>query len=214
MVINYSVFLCSTTLLLCALVRSASAQENQEEAGTMTIFQLIQAEEGIGEVTESTYGITGFGRFGLSLGAFQDQLSDYNFGSSLQLDTRIKGIPFEVYGELGFTSYNSAVSTLTSLSGLNFGIGGGYPLLFVNVKNLALIPAFYIGGNLYFSNGVYSGTMQSKTVFDTYQKLSAHFVYSLDQTSSLYFTPYFMIIPDAGVTALIQGFALGYRYKL
>lgn len=194
------------TLLLFALAQPAYAQEAPEETEPTTEAAAPAT------ATESTYGVTAFGHYGLSLGDFKDQVSDYNFGGSLQVDTRFTGIPFELYTEVGFASYNPAVTTLTSLSGLNFGIGGGYPFALAN--NLALIPAFYFGGNLYFSEGIYSGTTQSKTVFDTYQKYSLHLAYTLDQTSSLYLTHYFMLIPEEEVSALIPGVALGYRYKL
>ena len=194
------------TLLLFVLAQLTYAQEAQEETETTT--EAAAPAKG----TESIYGLTAFGHYGLSLGEYKDQVSDYNLGGSLHVDTRFTGIPFELYTEVGFASYNPAVTTLTSLSGLNFGIGGGYPFALAN--NLALIPAFYFGGNLYFSEGIYGGSTQSKTVLDSYQKFSLHLAYTFDQTSSLYVTPYFMLIPEDVVSALIPGIALGYRYQL
>ena len=199
-------FLRLITLLLFVLAQPAYAQEAQEETEPTTEAAAPAT------ATESTYGVTAFGHYGLSLGDFKDQVSDYNFGGSLQVDTRFTGIPFELYTEVGFASYNPAVNTLTSLSGLSFGIGGGYPFALAN--NLAIIPAIYVGGNLYFSEGIYSGTTQSKTVLDSYQKFSLHLAYTFDQTSSLYLTPFFMLIPEDQVSALIPGIALGYRYQL
>jgi hypothetical protein len=183
-----------------------------QEAEETTATTESPAEQTSSSVEGGRYGISAFGHYSLSIADFKTQVSDYNFGGSLQVDYRDARLPVELYTEVGFASYNPAVTTLTSLMGVSFGIGAGYPISLK--ENLDLIPALYSGGNVFLSEGIYSGATQSKTVLDSYQKLSLHLSFKLDQVSRLTLSPYIMVVPEEKIIGLLPGISLGYGYQL